>query len=136
MKIQLFLIQTAGVVHWILIAVSFLLPKKLAYEENLSKVSLIIRQIFHIQHQLIIIVLAAFGALGVFFSHELLSGNSLATFICAFIAIFWLFRLGVQLFHYDAEMRKKHPAGDLAYTCVFIFQTAIFIFAAVKGALL
>lgn len=135
MKSLVITLQIAGALHWILILVSFLLPDKLDYEENLKRVSPVIRQIFHAQHYLIVLVLAAFGGVSLFFTSDLATGSAIGRFLSAFIGLFWILRLGIQLFYYDPEVRRQHRLGDLAYTLIFIFQSAVFSAAATKGVL-
>lgn len=120
----------AGLVHWILILVSFALPGKLKYPEHLKKLPPILRQLFRGQHYLIIIVLLFFGAICVFFPTELTEGEPLGTSLCAGMGVFWFFRLMLQLFYYDPKVRREHRLGDLAYIAVFVAQSAVFLLAA------
>jgi hypothetical protein len=129
------LLWLAGGMQLALVAVSFLLPEKLHYEENLSKVSPIIRQIFFMQHNLILFFLLGLSGLCLFFAPEIAEGGALGTYLSAGMALFWLLRLGAQTFFLDTDVKKQHRLGDLVYKGVFIVLCGIFTFATLQGVL-
>ena len=106
----------AGGVHLAIAALTFWLPGILNYRENLAKLSPMVRQIFIVHSIYIALVLLAFSALCFFFAPQLASGAPLGRSISAFLAVFWLLRVGLQFGYYDREMRAKHRLGDIAYT--------------------
>jgi hypothetical protein len=128
-------IWLAGGMQLVLIAVSFLLPGKLDYKENLAKVSPVIRQIFFVQHSFIMFGLLGLSGLCFFFAPEIVGGGVLGTYLSAGMALFWFLRLGVQIFFLDADVKRQHRLGDLAYKSVFTILCGIFTFVALQGVL-
>jgi hypothetical protein len=130
MNAMLLLLWLAGLVQ-ILIAVSNLfLPRKLHYQENLGRVTPIIRQVFLVHSAYIVGVLLLFAALTLGFAPELASGHGLGRFLAAGIALFWLFRAPVQILYYDASLRRMNRLGDIAFTSAAIFLTVAYAAAA------
>ena len=86
--------------------ISFL-PRKLQYQENLSRVDPIIRQIFVVHSAFIVFVLVAFAALCFLFAPEF-SATPLGRFLSGWLALFWALRLVVQWVYYDAEVRHQN----------------------------
>src|SRR5260370_42230447 len=81
-----------------------LFPRRFEWEEELSRVSLLNRQIFQVHCFFIALVLFMFGSLALFFTGALLDRTVLARIILGGIALFWLVRLIVQLFVYDSRL--------------------------------
>lgn len=106
----------AGAVHLAIAVSNFWVPGILHYRENLAKVSPIVRQVFIVHSVYMVLVLLGFSALCFFFAPELVSGAPLGRFLSAFLAVFWLLRIVLQLTFYDPEVRAKYRLGDIAYT--------------------
>ena len=105
-------IQIAGIVQLSIAGANFLLPSLLRYQENLAKVSPIIRQIFIIHSLYIVIVLVGFAAISLLFANELAGASALGKFISSLLAVFWLARVAI----YDRSLRQEHPLGHAAFT--------------------
>jgi hypothetical protein len=120
------LLWLAGFVQIAIAFANFFLPAKLKYRENLSRVSPIIRQIFVVHSIYIVGVVLLFAGLTFGFTGELASGHGLGRFLAAAIALFWLFRAPVQLFYYDATLRKENRWGDIAFTGAALFLTVTY----------
>jgi hypothetical protein len=121
-----FFVQTAGALQLIVAAANFILPTILRYDENLSHVSRIIRQIFHVHALYIVIVLTGLGLVCLCLPHELLGPGLLARCLCAYLTFFWGLRTIIQFFYYDRATREDHPFGALFFGFVFLTLTAIF----------
>ena len=106
----------AGAVHLSIAVSNFWVPGILHYRENLAKVSPMVRQVFIVHSVYMVLVLLGFSALCFFFAPELTSGAPLGRFLSAFLAVFWLLRVVLQLTFYDREVRAKYRLGDVAYT--------------------
>jgi hypothetical protein len=106
----------AGGVHLAIAVSNIWVPGILHYRENLAKVSPMVRQVFVVHSIYIVLVLLAFGALCLFFAPELTSGAPLCRFLSAFLAVFWLLRVVLQLVYYDRGVRAQYRLGDIAYT--------------------
>src|SRR5437588_3185234 len=121
MRVLLLLLWVAGLVQVAIASANLLLPAKLKYRENLSRVSPVIRQSFVVHSVYIVGVLLLFAAVTFGFPGELASGHGLGRFLAAAIALFWLVRVPVQLLYYDAELRRENRWGDVAFhlRCAF-----------------
>ena len=126
MNALLLLLWLAGLVQIAIASANFFLPRKLRYQENLERVSPIIRQIFLVHSVYMVGVLLLFAALTFGFARELASGHGLGRFLAAGIAVFWSFRAPVQLFYYDASLRRTNRLGDIAFTAAAIFLTVAY----------
>lgn len=126
-------IWAAGGVQLLIAASNLLLPSRLRYRENLSKVSPIIRQIFIVHSLYIVLVLGVFSALCFLHAPELAGGGPLGKFLSGCLAVFWLLRIPIQLFYYDPEMKKRNPLANVALTMAILFLSGIFASAALGG---
>ena len=118
------LLQLLWLAGFVQIAIAFanvFLPAKLKYQENLSHVSPIIRQIFVVHSAYIVGVVLLFAVVTFGFAGELASGHGLGRFLAAAIAVFWLMRTPVQLLYYDAALRRENRWGDIAFTTGALF---------------
>lgn len=106
----------AGAVHLSIAVSNFWIPGILHYRENLAKVSPMVRQVFIVHAVYMVLVLLGFSVLCFFFAPELTSGAPLGRFLSAFLAVFWLLRVVLQLTFYDREVRAKYRLGNVAYT--------------------
>jgi hypothetical protein len=130
MRIVLLLLWAAAAVQLAICAANFLLPRKLKYRENLSRVSPIIRQVFFVHSVYIVGVVALFASATFAFASELASGHGLGRFLAAAIALFWLCRVPVQLLYYDSELRRSNRLGDAAFSAAALFLAAAYGLAA------
>jgi hypothetical protein len=115
------LLWLAVVIQIAMAASNVFLPRILKYKENLQKVSPIIRQMFVTHSVYLVGVVLLFAATTAAFAPDLASGQGLGRFLSASIAIFWLCRMPVQLFYYDASLRRANRIGDVAYTTAALF---------------
>jgi hypothetical protein len=128
------LIWSAGAVQIAILAANFVLPEKLECRSNLARVSAMIRHVFIVHWVYIVAVLGIFSALCFFFAADLAGASRLGRFLSATLALFWLPRLPIQLFLYDADLRRKHRLGDVMMLLALAFLVAVFGFAALRGA--
>ena len=125
------LIWTAGAIHLAIVAANFILPGKLNLRENLGRVTPMVRRVFVVHWVYIVFILAIFSAACFLFAPELAGGSRLGRFISAAIAIFWLPRIPIQLFLYDAELRRQHRLGDFAMLAAIGYFVVVFGAAAI-----
>jgi hypothetical protein len=102
----------AGAVHLGIIAANVPLPSKLRVRERLAGVPRFVRQIFYVHWLYIVIVLGMFAALCFGFARELAGATAMGRFLSAFVAAFWLLRIGLQVFYYDREIRRQNRVPD------------------------
>jgi hypothetical protein len=120
----------AGAVQLVILAANSVLPKKLRCRENLSRVSPMIREVFVVHWIYIAFVLAIFTSLCFWFAPELAGASRLGRFLSAAMACFWLFRVPIQLFFYDPEIRRRNRLGDVVFLFAFSYLGVLFASAA------
>jgi hypothetical protein len=121
-----------GVLHFVILIASALAPRVLDWRANLAALHPFLRRLFWVYGCFIVLVIISFGALTLVNADELLSGAPLPRSVCAIIAIFWLARLAVQFFVFDARpfltttfLRLGYHGLTLLFTAlVFIYGSA------------
>ena len=119
-------IYAAGAVHVGIVLGNIPLPRRLDLRANLEKLSPILRQVFLIHWLFILILVALFAALCFGFAPELAGASPLGRFLSRAIGAFWLLRLFLQLFYYDAELRRQNRPLDTAYLLAVAFLAGVF----------
>lgn len=133
MKTELFL-RIGGLLHFCILIASALVPVKLEWKKHLAPLPVMIRQLFWIYGAFIVSVIVGFGTLASLHAESLAGGTALARTTCAFIALFWLTRLAIQLFVFDPTSHLTSRLLKLGYhalTLVFIYFAVVFGFAAI-----
>jgi hypothetical protein len=125
-------IQVAGAVQLAIGLANLPLASRLQYRKNLAGASAIVREVFYVHAAYIVLVVFGFAALSLLFPAELASGRPLGRFLSAFLAIFWLLRVPIQLFYYPAEIRRQNRLADGIFTVAFAFLAIIFGLAAIR----
>jgi hypothetical protein len=97
------LVILGGVLHFVILIASALTPRVLDWRANLATLHPFLRRLFWVYGSFIVLVIISFGALSLVRADELASDAPLARSVCAIIAIFWLARLAVQFFVFDAR---------------------------------
>jgi hypothetical protein len=120
----------AGGLHLAIAAGNVSLLRRLRYRENLSRVTPIIRQAFVVHSIYVVFVVLFFAVLCLFFAPVIAGGTELGRFLSATMAIFWLVRFPVQLFYYDADLRKQNRLADAAFSLSVLFLGSVFAVAA------
>ena len=124
----------AGLAHVGIILANIPLPGRLRVRERLAGVPRFLRQIFYVHWIYIVIVLGLFAALCFGFAPELAGGSALGRFLSAFMAGFWLLRIGLQVFYYDGEVRRENRGLDLLYVLTLALLVFVFGLAALRVA--
>jgi hypothetical protein len=123
-------IWVAGGVQLVIAAANIFIPEKLAYRENIAKLSPIVRQVFIVHAVYIVYVLLAFALLCFFYAEELAGGQGLGRFMSAWMALFWAPRIFIQRFYYVEEAKRLNRPADIGFTLAFAFLAVIFAIAA------
>jgi hypothetical protein len=126
------LIWVAGIVQLLIASANFFLPRRLRYAENLSRVDMIVRQVFVVHSVYIVLVLAGLAGLCLFFPHELAGASRLGRCLCGFLAVFWGLRVPIQLFYYDPALKRQNLTMHILFTTAFIFLAVLFTTAVVR----
>ena len=128
MTLELWL-RFAGCVHFGILIASGLTPVGLKWRENLASLHPFLRRLFWVYGAFIALVIASFGVLTLLYADAMARGEGAARGLCGFIAVFWLVRLGVQLFVFDARpflTNWFYRVGYQALTLAFIGHVAVY----------
>jgi hypothetical protein len=128
------LIFIGGVLHLGILIASALTPGVLDWKHELGRLRPLSRQLIWVHGAFIVLTIIGFGVISLIAPRELASGTMLARAVCALVAIFWLCRLGVQFFVFDARPFLTKTYLKLGYhglTVVFLALVATYGFAAV-----
>ena len=129
MKLLLIL---GGLLHFVILIASALTPRMLDWRTNLGALHPFLRRLFWVYGVFIVLVIISFGTLTLIRADELASATPLARSVCAMIAIFWLARLGVQFFVFDARPFLTTAFRRVGYHgLTFLFSALVFIYGCV-----
>jgi len=103
--------------NWILIAaaigqlaiavINLRLVKILGWEDELSKVSLLVREVFHVHKWFISIIMVIFAVMTLRFPTELAGGSEMGRWMAGCIGFFWAIRTWMQWGFYSASHRYE-----------------------------
>jgi hypothetical protein len=122
------LIFAAGIGQLCVLVASALVPRRLNWRTELTKLSHLHRQMYWVYGGYVVLSIIALGIISLVNSAELASGSRLARSVCAYIAIFWGIRLSLQLV-LDVKQHLTTwwlTAGYHLLTLLFITFTAIY----------
>ena len=127
------LLVLGGVCHFGILFASALVPRVLSWRRELRKLCPLSRHLVWTHGVFVVLVIIAFGLISVFGAADLATGSRLARLVCGFIAAFWLARLGIQLFLFDATPFLTSRWLKLGYhglTAVFTYLGLVYGWAA------
>jgi hypothetical protein len=127
------LIRLAAILHFGILLASALTPNVLDWRDELKKLSPLSRQLIWVHGAFIVLIIIGFGAISLLCAPELAAGSHLARILCGFISLFWLARLIIQFFTFDARpfLTKLYlKIGYHGLTVVFATFVAIYGYAA------
>jgi hypothetical protein len=124
------LLLTGGALHFVILIASGLTPRVLDWRANLAALHPFLRRLFWVYGSFIVLVIVSFGALTLVYADELASGVSFSRAVCAIIAIFWLARLAVQFFVFDAKPFLTTAFLRVGYHgLTLLFAALVFIYS-------
>lgn len=123
----------AGAIQMAIVLSNALLPARLNVRAGMASVPRFLRQVFAVHWIYIVLTVSLFSLLCLFFARDLASGSNLSRFLCIGMGVFWGLRLPLQLFYYDAELRRQNRALDMAYISALVVLVAIFGAAALAA---
>ena len=129
-------VLVAGLTQASILAAAALVPATLRWREELAPLPRLHRQMHWVYGGYVVLSIVAFAAISLLAAEELASGRPLARAVCAYIAIFWGVRLGLQAVF---EIRPYlttwwKTAGYAALTVAFAGLTAIYTIASMRQA--
>jgi hypothetical protein len=129
------LIFFAGVGQLSVLFAAALVPFRLNWRGELQCLSRLHRQMYWVYGGYIVLSIVAFAALSILNSRELAGGSALARGFCAYVAVFWGIRVGLQAV-FDV---KDHvttwwlKAGYFVLTLMFTALAVVYTWAALSG---
>ena len=129
------LIFISGILHLGTLLGSAQVPRELKFREDLPKLNPMLRHWVLVSGGYIVFNIIAFGVISLTLSQTLTSGSPLARAMCGYIALFWLIRLAIQLFWFDAKPYLRNWFLRIGYhglTLVFAWHSLIYGLAAIS----
>jgi hypothetical protein len=124
------LLLAGGLLHFVILIASALTPRVLDWRANLAALHPLLRRLFWVYGSFIVLVIVSFGTLTLFHTNELASGAAFPRAVCAIIAIFWLARLAVQFFVFDAKPFLTATFLRIGYHGLsLLFAALVFIYS-------
>ena len=123
------LIRVGGVLHLGILLASALTPSVLDWRSELRRLSDLSRHVVWVHGAFIVLVIVGFGVISLLNARDLAAGSALARSVCGFVAVFWLGRLAIQLFLFDARPYLRRPALKLGYhglTATFLYLALVY----------
>jgi hypothetical protein len=117
-------LKIVGILQLLLAFAHFFFPRRLGWKEDCAKLTLLNRQIFFVHCFFIVLVLVLFGALTLVYTDLLLRGDQLSKVVLSGLFLFWLARLYIQFFVYDARLWR----GDRFNTRVHVFFSMLWTY--------
>jgi hypothetical protein len=130
------LLIAAGVGQLLLAVGSLAIPYVLHWNEDLTKVRPLTRQVFWTYAGYIWTTNICFGLVSVTMPGSLTNGSPLAAAVCGFITLYWLARIVIQFTYFD---RSDVPPGwffrlaEFALVALFVALTGIYGWAALHN---
>lgn len=127
------LLFIAGVLHLGLLIASTLTPQVLQWRTELRQLCALSRHVVWVHGAFIMITILGFAMISLFNARSLAGGSGLARSVCAFVSIFWLCRLMVQFFLFDARPYLRGLTLQVGYhglTVAFTYFVVIYGWAA------
>ncbi len=114
----------AGIGHFCVLIASFQVPSKLAWKEDLQKLTPFNRKLMWVHGGFAVLTIVAFGALTLALHNELLRGDRAALGLALFIGVYWLARTVVDFTYYEHQDWPHGPVfvvGHGLLTSLFAF---------------
>ncbi|MEO8204997.1 MAG: hypothetical protein ABI615_02375 [Chthoniobacterales bacterium] len=128
-----YLLLAAGALHFMILIASAMVPFVLDWKKQFTALHPFLGRLFWVYGGFIVLMIIGLGTLTLLNAHAMAAGDPVAQSLCAFIAIFWLARLFVQLFIFDARPFLTNAfltAGYHLLTFVFIYFVVVYTWAA------
>jgi len=126
-------LQIVGVLMFLLFLLNFVVWKRFKWWEEIQKLSMLTRQVFIVHSFFIMLSIAGFGVVSLFYPGTLLAPTELGRLVLIFLVVFWGSRLVMQWCVYDWRLWR----GDRFNTVVhFVFSGVWAYFTGVYAAAL
>lgn len=127
--VLLFNLRLVGVLMAGLVVLNLFVPGRFHWREELSRVSLLNRQIFEVHAIFLVLTLGLISALLLTSADALLERTRLARALLIGLTIFWGLRLVAQWFYYSPAVwrgNRFHTAMHITFSAMWIYVTSVF----------
>ena len=128
-RVLLLNLRFVGVLMAGLVVVNLFVPGRFRWREELSRVSLLNRQIFEVHAIFLVLTIAMISALLLTSADALLERTRLARALLIGLTAFWGLRMLAQWFYYSPEVwrgNRLHTAMHYAFSAMWIYVTSVF----------
>ena len=125
-------LRLVGVVMAWLVVVNLLVPRRFHWREEMSRLSLVNRQIFQAHSVFLVLTLALFSALLLTCGPALLEPTRLSRAVLAGLTIFWGLRMLMQWCFYSPLIWRGHRFNTVmhyTFSVVWVYVTTVFAVA-------
>ena len=125
-------LRLAGVVMASLVVVNLLVPRRFHWREEMSRLSLVNRQIFQAHSVFLVLTLALFSALLLTCGPALLEPTRLSRAVLSGLTIFWGLRMVMQWWFYSPMIWRGHRFNTVmhyTFSVVWVYVTTVFAVA-------
>ena len=122
-------LRVTGVLLAGLAILNVFVPRRFGWREELSRVSLVNRQIFQVHTIFLIVTLSLFSALLLTMADALVEPTRLARAILLGLTLFWGLRMLMQWFYYSPATWRGHrfnTAMHVLFSALWIYFTGVF----------
>jgi hypothetical protein len=122
-------LKVVGSLLIILSLMHIIIPKFLKWEQEVSRLSLITRQILYVHTFFIAFILLLMGLLCIYYSNDLL-GNPLGKIISLGFSCFWITRLMFQFFVYSPKLwkgKRFETTVHVAFSLAWVYFSGVFL---------
>jgi len=127
--VLLFNLRLVGVLMAGLVVLNIFVPRRFRWREELSRVSLLNRQIFEVHALFLMLTLALISALLLTSADALLERTRLARAVLVGLTVFWGMRMLAQWFYYSPEVwrgNRLHTVMHVAFSAMWVYVTSVF----------
>jgi hypothetical protein len=132
-----FHLRLAGILQVALAGLHVFFPKRFEWKSELSRLSLLNRQVFISHTFFVCLTLVLMGALSLFATEELLERGRLARMVLGGFGIFWGIRLLFQWFHYDWRLwlgNRFNTLMHFLFTGLWTYLSAVYLATFYSGS--
>ena len=122
-------LHAGGVVMAALVVVNLFVPSRFHWREEMSRLSLVNRQIFQVHSVFLVLTLALFSALLLTCARALVEPTRLSRAVLLGLTIFWGLRMVMQWGFYSSELWRGHRFNTVAhyvFSVTWIYLTSLF----------
>jgi hypothetical protein len=125
-------LQAGGVVMAALVVVNLFVPSRFHWRDEMSRLSLVNRQIFQVHSVFLVLILGLFSALLLTCASALVEPTRLSRAVLVGLTIFWGLRMVMQWCFYSPELWRGHRFNTVVhyvFSAVWVYLTSVFALA-------